>query len=189
MPEGCGRPRPSRADEPGRRARDRPGGSGWCRCCGRRGSPGPNSSSRCCCSSSVSAWPSRSARPATTARCAARARRIWCASSMSSTTAPSVSRTRSRSGEPAHRAGEQLRPGRGGPQADQQKEQQLGILAGTVAAQGPGITLTDRRPAGHGRGGHAARRDPGAARGRCRGDPDQRRAGRRRHVLHGHRRA
>ena len=57
-----------------------------------------------------------------------------------------------------------------------EKEQQLGILAGTVAAQGPGITLTIDDPKGHGRGGQAAGRDPGAAGGRRRGDPGQWRA-------------
>ncbi|CAM5436035.1 hypothetical protein SFUMM280S_02576 [Streptomyces fumanus] len=55
-----------------------------------------------------------------------------------------------------------------------EKERQLGVLAGTVAAQGPGITMTVQDTKGEGRGGHAARRGPGTACGRRGGDPGQR---------------
>ena len=65
-----------------------------------------------------------------------------------------------------------------------QKARQLGVLAGTVGAQGPGIELTVTDP-GVRRGGHAARRRTGAPCGGCRGDRDQQRTGGGQHVLLG----
>ena len=105
--------------------------------------PGPADRRAAAVRASASAWRSRSAPPVTTARCAVPARRTWCASSTSWTTAPSGSRTRSggwRASAPSWRTA-RTRPRRPASRPAQ-KEQQLGVLAGTVAAQGPGINLT-----------------------------------------------
>ena len=66
-----------------------------------------------------------------------------------------------------------------------EKEQQLGILAGTVAAQGPGITLTITDPKGRCEADMLLDTLQELRAAGRRGDPGQRGAGRREHVLRG----
>ena len=63
-------------------------------------------------------------------------------------------------------------------EAARQRAEAIGILNGTIAAQGPGLRDGHPRPGGRGPRGRPARRHPGAARRRRGDDADRRRPGR-----------